>query len=69
MRYLILTGRITAFKSLAVSKLTHLWLVTKLHINTIDILYKIQKNLVLFCNGYEKGGIKNVDSIYKVTSI
>ena len=46
MRQLTLEGRITVFKSLALSKVIHLLLITKLHINTIDLLYKIQKNFI-----------------------
>ena len=44
MRQLTLEGRITVFKSLAISKVIHLLLITKLHNNTIDLLHKIQKN-------------------------
>ena len=44
MRQLTLEGRITVLKSLAVSKVL---LITKLHNNKIDILYKIQKKLYL----------------------
>ena len=69
MRQLTLEGRITVFKSLALSKVTHLLLITKLHINTIDLLYKIQKNFIwqgkktkikhsTLRNGYQKGGKK-----------
>ena len=67
MRQLNLEGRITVFKSLGVSKVIHLLLITKLHNNIIDILNKIQKNFIWkkvkikysnLCNGYEKGGIK-----------
>ena len=40
----------------------HLLLITKLHNNTIDLLYKILKKLYLKRekgkNGYEKGGVK-----------
>ena len=32
-------------RSLAVSKVMHILLITKLHNNAIDLLYKIQKNL------------------------
>ena len=57
------------FKSLAVSKVIHLLLITKLHNNTNDLLYKIQENFIwqrkkakikhsTLCNGYQKGGIK-----------
>ena len=38
MRQLTLEGRITVFQSLAVSKVIHLLLVTKLHNDTIDLL-------------------------------
>ena len=46
MRQLTLEGRITAFKSLAVSKVIHLLLITKLHNNTVDSLYEMQKNFI-----------------------
>ena len=69
MRKLTLEGRITVFKSLAVSKVMHLLPITKLHDNTIDLLHKIQKTFIwqskktkikssTLCNGYEMGGIK-----------
>ena len=69
MRQLTLEGRIKFFKSLAVSKGMHLLLITKLYNNTIDLLHKIQKNLIwqvkkaqikhsTLCNGYEMGSIK-----------
>ena len=71
MRQLTLEGRIMVFKSLAVSKVVHLLLITKLHNNTIGILYQIQRNFIwqgkkskikhsTVCNGYEKGGIKRL---------
>ena len=34
------------FKSLAISKVIHMLLITKRHSNTIDIMYKIQKNFI-----------------------
>ena len=46
MRQLTLEERITVFKSLAVSKNIHTLLITKLHNNTIDPLYKIQKYFI-----------------------
>ena len=75
MRQLTLEGRITVFKFLALSKVIHLLLITKLHNNTIDLLHKIQKKLYLarengkikystLCNGYEKVDLKN-----KITSM
>ena len=69
-----------ASKSLAVSKVIHLLLITKLHNNTVDLLHKIQKNFIwqgkktkikrsTLSNGYDKGGIKNVDLRDKITSM
>ena len=69
MRQLTLEGRIKFFKSLTVSKVIHLLLITEHHNNTIDLLHKIQKNLIWQvkkakikhstpCNGYEMGNIK-----------
>ena len=46
MRLLTLGGRITVFKSLAVSKVIHFLLITILHHHTIDILHKTQKNFI-----------------------
>ena len=46
MRQLTLQGRITVFKSLAISKVARLLLITKLHNNTINITYKIQKKSI-----------------------
>ena len=75
---LTLEGRIMVFKSLAISKVIHLLLVTKLHNNTIDLMYIIQKNVIWqgkkakikhssLCNGYENGGLKNVELSNKIT--
>ena len=80
MRQLTLEGRTKVFKFLAVSKVIHLLLITKLHNNITDLLHKIQKNFIwqgkkakikhsTLCNGYEKGGIKNVDLRNKITSM
>ena len=46
MRQLTLEGRIMLFKSLAISKVIHHLLITKLHNKTIDFMYKIQKNFI-----------------------
>ena len=46
MRQLTLERRITAFKSLAISKVIRLLLTTKFYNNTKDRLYKIQKNFI-----------------------
>ena len=80
MRQLTLEGRITVFTSIAISKVIHLLLITKLHNNTIDLMYKIQKNFIwqgkkakikhsTLCSGYENGGLKNVDLRNKMTSM
>ena len=58
----------------------HLLLITKLHDNTINFLYKIQKTFIwpwektkikhsTLCNDYEKGGFKNIDLKNKITSV
>ena len=72
MRQLTLERRIRVFKSLAVSKVVHILLITKLHNSTIDFLYKTQKKFIwqtikakikhnIICNCYKKGGIKDID--------
>ena len=77
---LTLEGRITVFKSLAISKVIHLLLSTKLHSNTIDLFHKIQKKFIwqgrkakithsTLCNVYEKGDMKNVDLANKIISM
>ena len=69
LRNLTIEGRIVVFKSLAISKLIHLALVTEIPTTTIDLLTKIQMNFVwkgrnmkiknsTLCNGYEYGGLK-----------
>ena len=68
------------FKSLAISNVIHILLITKLHNNTIDLMYKIQKNFIwqgkkakikhsTLCNVYENRGFKNVELRNKITSI
>ena len=46
MRQLTLEGRITVFNTLAASNFIHFLLITKIHNNTIDLLYKIQKKFI-----------------------
>ena len=43
MRDLTLEGKVTIFKSLAISKIVHLALVINIPVSTIDLLIKIQK--------------------------
>ena len=79
MRQLILEGRITVFESLPISKMIHYLLITKLHNNTMDLMHKIQKTSFgkrkmqklnsTLSNGYEKGGLKNVDIRNNISSI
>ena len=46
MGQLTLERRITVFKSLAISKVIYPLLITKLHNNKINIMYKIQENFI-----------------------
>ena len=72
--------RIVPFKSLAISKLIHLVLVTEIPTSTINLLTKIQMEFIwkgknpkiknsTLCNDYEYGGLKNVDIFSKVVSL
>ena len=77
MRNLSLLWKITIFKTLALSKIIHLALVTNVPTATIDLLSKIQKEFLcgknksnvkhdtLF-NDYENGGLKSVDIFSKI---
>ena len=80
LRNLTIEGRIVVFKSLAISKLIHLALVTEIPTTTINLLTKIQMEFIwkgknpkiknsTLCNGYEYGGLKNVDIFSKVASL
>ena len=80
LRNLTIEGRIIVFKSLAISKLIHLALVTEIPTTTINLLTKIQMEFIwkgknpkiknsTLCNGYEYGGLKNVDIFSKVVSL
>ena len=79
-RNLTIEGRIVVFKSLAISKLIHLALVTEIPTTTINLLTKIQMEFIwkgknpkiknsTLCNDYEYGGLKNVDIFSKVVSL
>ena len=72
-------GRIV-FKSLAISKLIHLALVTEIPTTTINLLTKIQTEFIwkrknpkiknsTSCNDYECGGLNYVDIFSKVVSL
>ena len=80
MRNLLLLGKITIFKTLALSKIIHLALVTNKPTVTIELLSKIQKEFLwgenkskvkhdTLCNDYENGGLKSVDIFSKIVSI
>ena len=79
-RNLSIEGRIVVFKSLAISKLTHLALVTEIPTSTINLLTKIQMEFIwkgktpnikssTLCNDYDNGGLKNVDVFSKIVSL
>ena len=85
MRNLTLQGKITIFKTLAISKLVHLALVLPVIFgitcnSVIKELNKIQQNFIwsgknskikhgTLCNDYENGGLKNVDIESKMISL
>ena len=80
LRNLIIEGRIVVFKSLAISKLIHLALVTEVPTSTTNLLPKIQMEFIwkgkilrirdsALCNDYENGGLKNVNIFSKVVSL
>ena len=80
LRNLSIEGRIVVFKSLTISKLTHLALVTEIPTSTINLLTKIQMEFIwkgktpnikssTLCNDYDNGGLKNVDVFSKIVSL
>ena len=71
IRNLTVQGKITIFKTLAISKVIHLALVTNIPQVIIDQLNKIQKYFIWYrkhlkirhstlCNTHENGGLKSV---------
>ena len=71
-RYLSLEGKLTIFKSLAISKIVYLALLTIVFKNIMEELNKIQKRFLwlnkkfkikhgTLCNDYKNGGLKNLD--------
>ena len=81
MRNLTLEGRIVVFKTLAISKIVFLALLTKIPTKlAVKELEKIQKFFLLkvstpkirhetTCKDYKDGGLKNVDISYKIVSL
>ena len=80
MRNLSLLGKISIFKTLAVSKIIHLTLVTSVPSSTIDLLHKIQKDFLwdkknakikntTLCCDYTDVGLKSVDIFSKIVSL
>ena len=79
-RNLTVQGKITIFKTLAISKAIQFALVANVQYVIIDQLSKIQKDFIwnrkhckirrsTFCNTYENGGLKSVDIPNKITSL
>ena len=75
-----LEGKITIFKSLAVSKTPYLALLTTIPYSVIEQLKQIQKMFLwgnrkpkikhyTLCNKYKDGSLKDVDKIHKVASL
>ena len=80
IRTLIVQGKITIFKTLAISKVIHLVLVTNIPKVIIDQLNKNQKDFIwnrkypkirhsTLCNNHENGGLKSVHIPNKLTSL
>ena len=80
VRSLSLEGKITVFKSLALSKITHLTLVKIMPPSIIDQLNKTQKNFIsnklnpktknsTINNNYENEGLKDINIAAKTSSL
>ena len=80
MRRLSLEGKIIVFKSLAISKIVYLSLLTNIPNNIVEELKKIQKNFLWNFTApkikhsttrmdYQNGGLKNVDVFFKIISL
>ena len=77
LRNLSVEGRIVVFKSLVISKLIHLALVTEIPTSTTNLLIKVQIEFAwkgkktkiqtrTLCKDYENGELKKVDIFSKV---
>ena len=80
MRNLSLAGKITVFKSLAISKIVYLSFLTLLSNNIIEELKEIQKKFLwsnkkakikhdTLCNDYKDGCLKNVEIVHKINAL
>ena len=80
MRNFLLLGKITIFKTLALSKIIHLALMTNVSTATLVLLSKVQKEFLwgknmskikhdTLCNDYENGGLKSTDIFSKIVSL
>ena len=80
LRNLTLEGKIIVFKTLVLSKITHLALVKTIPKLTIEQLSKIQKGFIwnsmkpkikhsTLCNNYQDGSLKNVNIESKIISL
>ena len=80
LRNLSLEGKITIFKTLAISKIVYLALLTNVPKNTLTELNEIQNKFLwnnkkckikhdTLCNEHKNGGLKNVDINFKVISL
>ena len=80
MRNLSVAGKITVFKTLAISKIVHLALVKVIPNLVILEPDKIKKDFIwkngnpkikqdTLCKGYENGSSKNVDIMFKIISL
>ena len=75
-----LEGKTTLFKTLAISKIIHLSLITNVPTQIINELNKTQKEFIwngsnpkikhsTLCNKHENGGLNNVNILSKVISL
>ena len=80
MIHLTLEGKINGFKSLAISKIIHLALVTLISADIINLSNTIQKKICLekqisqnqyetLCKNYEQVGLKSVNIFSKIVSL
>ena len=80
MRNLSIAGKITIFKTLAISEIVHLALVKVIPISVILELHKIKNHFIwengnpeikqdTLCKDYENGGLKNVVITFKIISL